>query len=103
MTEEDLGGYEFEDGEDTREVGERLAASYVNFYISNGGVVVPQFGDEHDKTAVEILGTVFPEERSVRSRPGIFFSEAEISTASHSRSRREDRKDTTGGNTKCER
>ena len=63
MTEEDLGGYEFEDGEDTREVGERLAASYVNFYISNGGVVVPQFGDEHDKTAVEILGTVFPERK----------------------------------------
>ena len=54
VTEEDLGGYEFEDGEDTREVGERLAASYVNFYISNGGVIVPQFGDEHDKTAVEI-------------------------------------------------
>ena len=63
VTEEDLGGYEFEDGEDTREVGERLAASYVNFYISNGGVVVPQFGDEHDKTAVEILGTVFPERK----------------------------------------
>ena len=63
VTEEDLGGYEFEDGEDTREVGERLAASYVNFYISNGGVVVPQFGDEHDRTAVEILGTVFPERK----------------------------------------
>ena len=46
VTEEDLGGYEFEDGEDTREVGERLAASYVNFYISNGGVIVPQFGDD---------------------------------------------------------
>ena len=63
VTEEELGGYEFEDGEDTREVGERLAASYVNFYISNGGVVVPQFGDEHDRTAVEILGTVFPERK----------------------------------------
>ena len=63
VTEDDLGGYEFEDGEDTREAGERLAASYVNFYISNGGVVVPQFGDEHDKTAVEILGTVFPERK----------------------------------------
>lgn len=63
VTEEDLGGYEFEDGEDTREIGERLAASYVNFYISNGGVVVPQFGDEHDKTAVEILGKVFPERK----------------------------------------
>ena len=44
-------------------VGERLAASYVNFYISNGGVIVPQFGDEHDKTAVEILGKVFPERK----------------------------------------
>ena len=63
VTEEDLGGYEFEDGEDTREVGERLAASYGNFYISNGGVVVPQFGDEHDKTAVEILGKVFTERK----------------------------------------
>lgn len=63
VTEEDLGGYEFEDGEDTREVGERLAASYVNFYISNGGVIVPQFGDDHDKTAVEILGKVFPERK----------------------------------------
>lgn len=63
VTEEDLGGYEFEDGEDTREVGERLAASYVNFYISNSGVIVPQFGDEHDKTAVEILGKVFPERK----------------------------------------
>lgn len=63
VTEEDLGGYEFEDGEDTREIGERLAASYVNFYISNGGVIVPQFGDEHDKTAVEILRKVFTERK----------------------------------------
>ena len=61
VTEEDLGGYEFEDGEDTREAGERLAASYVNFYISNGGVIVPQFGDEHDEAAVEILKAAFPE------------------------------------------
>lgn len=59
--EEDLKGYEFEPGEDVREAGERLAASYVNFYISNGGVVVPQFGDENDETAVEILASLFPE------------------------------------------
>lgn len=73
VTEEDLGGYEFEDGEDTREAGERLAASYVNFYISNGGVIVPQFGDEHDKTAVEILGKVFPEKKDL-SDPGPGYS-----------------------------
>lgn len=58
--EEDLKGYEFEPGEDVRDVGERLAASYVNFYISNGGVVVPQFGDESDEIAVRILGRLFP-------------------------------------------
>ena len=26
-------------------------------------MIVPQFGDEHDKTAVEILGKVFPERK----------------------------------------
>lgn len=60
VTEEDLKGYEFEPGEDVREAGERLAASYVNFYISNGGVVVPQFGDENDEMAVRILAELFP-------------------------------------------
>ena len=60
ITEEELQGYEFEEGEDVREVGERLAASYVNFYISNGGVIVPQFGDENDKVALNILGELFP-------------------------------------------
>ena len=63
VTEEDLKGYEFEPGEDVREAGERLAASYVNFYISNGGVVVPQFGDENDETAVRILAELFPGRR----------------------------------------
>jgi agmatine deiminase len=63
ITEEELQGYEFEDGEDVREVGERLAASYVNFYISNGGVIVPQFSDDNDKVAVDILGKLFPSRR----------------------------------------
>lgn len=61
ITAEELAGFEFEEGEDDREEGERLAASYVNFYISNGGVVVPQFGDENDSLAVEILSRCFPE------------------------------------------
>ena len=65
VSEEDLLGYEFEEGEDVREAGERLAASYVNFYISNGAVVVPQFGDAHDELAVEILSGVFPERKII--------------------------------------
>lgn len=59
----DLVGYTFEDGEDVREVGERLAASYVNFYIANDCVVVPQFGDPNDTVACEVLGTLFPTRR----------------------------------------
>ena len=61
ITEEDLKGYVFEEGEDTREVGERLTASYINFYIGNHCVLVPQFGDEHDSVAMEILKECFPE------------------------------------------
>lgn len=64
VTEKELEGYEFEEGEDTREAGERLAASYVNFYISNGAVVMPVFGhgnEKSDANAIEILAELFPE------------------------------------------
>ncbi|MCC8051322.1 MAG: agmatine deiminase [Clostridiales bacterium] len=73
ITEEELEGLTFEAGEDTREAGERLAASYVNFYISNGAVIVPQFGDENDAQAVEILTKLFPEREIVQvyARPVI--------------------------------
>lgn len=69
VEEADLQGYIFEPGEDERELGERLAASYVNFYFSNDAVVVPAFGGENaksDKRAVEILQKLCPE-RKVRS------------------------------------
>ena len=63
LTQEDVDGFVFEEGEDQREAGERMAASYVNFYISNGGVIVPQFGDENDLVAVKILQECFPERK----------------------------------------
>ncbi|XME01791.1 agmatine deiminase [Lachnospiraceae bacterium C1.1] len=56
--------YEFEEGEDTREEGERLAASYVNFYFGNDVVLVPQFGGENiesDKRALDIMTELCPE------------------------------------------
>ena len=65
ITQEDLDGFVFEPGEDTREAGERLAASYVNFYIGNGIVLVPQFGDPNDAKAVELLQSCFPERKAV--------------------------------------
>jgi agmatine deiminase len=38
--------------------GQRLPASYCNFYLANGIAIVPQFDDPADAQAVKILGEV---------------------------------------------
>jgi len=43
----------------------RLPASYTNFYIGNGVVMVPIFGTNNDKKALEIIQSCFPERRVV--------------------------------------
>ncbi len=48
-----------------RGVGQRLAASYANFYIANGGVVVPTFDDPADAVALATLARAFPDRRVV--------------------------------------
>jgi agmatine deiminase len=40
--------------------GTRLPASYANFYIANGVVVVPTFNDPQDRHALNILANLFP-------------------------------------------
>ena len=41
--------------------GQRLPASYANFYIANDLVLVPTFHDPNDRIALNILAEVFPE------------------------------------------
>lgn len=68
ITKEELEGYTFAEGEDEREVGERLAASYVNFYFSNGAVVMPVFGGENevsDRRAVSVMERLVPERKVI--------------------------------------
>lgn len=65
ITAEECEGLDDLDGTPTRTAGERLAASYVNFYISNGAVICPQFNDPNDKKAIEILQELFPERRVI--------------------------------------
>lgn len=52
-----------QDGEaKPRLVGTRLAASYVNFYIANGAIILPQFGDpKWDEEAVRVISKAFPD------------------------------------------
>jgi agmatine deiminase len=45
--------------------GERLPASYANFYVANGVVIVPTFNDPNDRVALSILAEVFPARRVV--------------------------------------
>ena len=44
---------------------ERLPASYANFYITNGSVLVPVFDDPNDAEATEILASLFPTRETV--------------------------------------
>ncbi|EPS63668.1 hypothetical protein M569_11111, partial [Genlisea aurea] len=67
LTEEEVGGLKQEGGEAVgRHVGDRMAASYLNLYLANGAVMVPQFGDERrDGEAVEVLSKAFPDRQVV--------------------------------------
>jgi agmatine deiminase len=40
--------------------GERLPASYANFYIANGVVLVPTFNDPNDRVALNTIADLMP-------------------------------------------
>src|SRR5437868_12749263 len=45
--------------------GRRLPASYANFYIANGIVLVPVFNDRNDRTALDTLARLFPDREAI--------------------------------------
>ncbi len=45
--------------------GERLPPTYANFYIANGAVIVPIYGDLNDELALEILTPLFPDRQVI--------------------------------------
>jgi agmatine deiminase len=68
ITSEESQGVDAIEGSLPRQPGDRLAGSYVNFYIANGGVVVPTFDDPYDQPALQTLQDLFPE-RTVTGVP----------------------------------
>jgi len=52
--------------------GRRLPASYANFYIANGLVLVPVFNDQNDRVALNTLAEVFPKRKVVGIYSGDF-------------------------------
>lgn len=60
VTAEECEGLDTMDFQPTRTPGERLAASYVNFYIANHAIVMPTFDDPADEAAKQLLEELFP-------------------------------------------
>jgi agmatine deiminase len=48
--------------------GDLIPASYVNFYIGNAVVVVPQYGAPNDRGAVTVIQALFPERKAIGLR-----------------------------------
>jgi agmatine deiminase len=48
-----------------RPVGQQIL-SYVNFYIANGGIVMPSFDDPADDAARDVIAALFPDRRVVQ-------------------------------------
>lgn len=65
ITKEESEGVDTIDGTLLRQEGDRLAASYANFYIANGGVVLPLFNDPNDEKAIDTLKSCFPNRKIV--------------------------------------
>ena len=61
MTEDEANGIDVVDTAVPRPAGKRLAGSYINFYIANGAVILPEFNDTHDTAAKRKLAELFPD------------------------------------------
>jgi len=65
ITEEEAWGIDTVEGSIPRKPGDKTAASYLNFLICNGGVVMPTFDDPNDAVAKATLEKLFPDREVV--------------------------------------
>jgi agmatine deiminase len=65
MTAEEAAGVDLRAGTRPRRAGDRLPASYINFYVANGCVVMPLYDKRRDGAAMRALKRLFPARRVV--------------------------------------
>ncbi|MBQ3261179.1 agmatine deiminase [Candidatus Saccharibacteria bacterium] len=63
ITKEESEGVDVVDGTFPRNEGDRLPASYINYYNCNGAIILPIFNDPHDQAAINILQDCFPDRK----------------------------------------
>lgn len=61
ITKEESEGVDAVDGTLPREEGDRMAASYVNYYTGNGFIALPIFNDPNDELAIKLLKELYPD------------------------------------------
>lgn len=66
INEHECAGLTSINGFGIRKENERLAASYVNFYISNENIIMPAFGDDNDIVAKNILQDIFKDREVIQ-------------------------------------
>jgi agmatine deiminase len=62
---EEAAGVKASPGSLPRRAGDRMAASYANFYIANRRIVFPLLDERYDRQAAEVLRECFPERQVV--------------------------------------
>jgi agmatine deiminase len=65
MTKEEAAGVLLRSSAKARGAGDRLAGSYANFYIANGGIVMPLLDERTDGDALRRLKRIFPRRQVV--------------------------------------
>jgi agmatine deiminase len=65
ISEQEAAGVDAAEGSLPRRAGDRMAASYANFYIANSRIVMPLLDERYDEQAASILHAVFPEREVV--------------------------------------
>ncbi|HET8813586.1 MAG TPA: agmatine deiminase [Solirubrobacterales bacterium] len=61
ISAEEAEGVDAAEGTIPRRAGDRMAASYVNFYLGNSRIVYPLLDPRHDEEAAAVLRRCFPE------------------------------------------
>jgi agmatine deiminase len=65
MTAEEAAGIDARAGSHPRRAGDRLPASYINFYIANRCVIVPLYDKRRDAAALAKLKRLFPSRKVI--------------------------------------
>lgn len=61
ITKEESEGVDVVEGTLPRREGDRLPASYINYYNCNGAIILPIFDDPHDAAVIATLQELFPD------------------------------------------